>query len=168
MSIFDIFSRNKSVKNLTKEEFYFLRNVTFLNGLNRLELKLFSRLLHRREFEKNEWVFREDYPHTVLYIIAEGNIDIILEKNREEEINLVTLTSEDYFGEVGLFTDSQRTASARAASDAVLYAVSQKEFQVFINEHPRTASKILFQFAGKLSKDLIRTNRKLKAINDPE
>ncbi len=168
MSILDIFSREKKVKNLTKEEFYFLRNVPFLHGLNRLELKLFSRLLHKRVFEKDEWIFREDYPHTVLYIIAEGQVDIILEKKREEAINLVTLGHEDYFGEVGLFTESQRTASAKAATHATLYAVSQKDFQVFINEHPRTASKVLFQFAGKLSQDLIRTNRKLKAINDSE
>ncbi|MCD4651194.1 MAG: cyclic nucleotide-binding domain-containing protein [Candidatus Cloacimonetes bacterium] len=160
MGLFNkLFDKETDHANLTKEEYYFLRNISFLKKLHRLELKLFSKLLNKRVFQPGEYIFKQGYPVAVLYMIKEGKIEIVLEKKD----NVVILTSLDkycFFGEPALFVETQRTASARAAVKSTLYAVSKKDFQEFIATHPKIGGKILFELGKRLSQMVIDTNQR--------
>ncbi|MEA1973111.1 MAG: cyclic nucleotide-binding domain-containing protein [Candidatus Cloacimonadota bacterium] len=133
----------------------------FFQNLSVGELKKFKHLYFERKYTKGEILFKEDYPHAVLYIIKSGSISITI-NTKEGAIELTKLYEGDYFGELGLFIDSLRTADVVAIEDCTLYAVSKNLFKTFIEKHPRIGSKILYSIAQKLSKDLTETNKMLK------
>ncbi len=149
-------------KEGNKLESSFLREIAFLKRLDFFELKTFSRLLHRREFKPGEVVFREGYPHAVLYIVKEGKIDIVLETDEKEPIKLAELTPKSFFGEIGLFIDTNRTATAFAAEESVLLAVSKVDFKDLIGKYPRIGVKIVYELGKRLSESLVDTNSKLR------
>ncbi len=149
-------------KEGNKLESSFLREIAFLKQLNYFELKTFSRLLHRRDFKPGEVVFREGYPHAVLYIVKEGKVDIVLEAGEDESIKLVELVPYAFFGEVGLFIDTNRTATAIASEDTVLLAVSKVDFKDMIEKYPRIGVKIVYELGKRLSESLVDTNAKLR------
>ncbi|PID28443.1 MAG: hypothetical protein CSB55_04610 [Candidatus Cloacimonadota bacterium] len=148
--------------NKLKPEFEFLKDVKFLKGLSTGELKQFSKLLHERKFKENEIIFKKGYPHAVLYIVGSGELKVILERDDSAVINLATVKKSDHFGEIGLFTESNRTATVIGKTDSVLYAVSKSDFTDFINIYPKISIKILYNISKSLCDKISKTNDKLK------
>ncbi len=164
MGLFGLFkTKDRDGKTL---EAKFLRQIAFLKQLDYFELKTFSRLLHQREYKPGEVVFREGYPHAVLYIVRQGNIDIVLEEGDAEPIKLAELPEKSFFGEIGLFIDTNRTATAIASQPTILFAVSKIDFQDFIHKFPRIGVKIVYELGKRLSDNIVETNKKLRGFTD--
>lgn len=162
MSLMGKVFKTQNTGYVSPELLSFLQNISFLRQLDRYELKLFARLLNSRLFKAGEYIFHENYPIAVMYIVADGEVDIILENDPQEAIILSTYYKFGHFGEMGLFIETNRTASARAKTDSVLYAVSKKDFEHFIQISPKIGVKILFELAVQLSNMVVQTNEKLK------
>lgn len=164
--LFNKMFRKFRKKKTAESGIEFLNQVRFLKNLNKSEKNKFAHLLIERKYKKDEVVFEENYPHAVLYIIKEGAAKVVIQR-KENQVELATLKAGDYLGEIGLFVDSTRTANVVTTEDSVLLAISKSAFKDFIDRHPKIGSKILYRFAKKLSKDLIKTNR-LLAKNESE
>ncbi len=157
-----MFKKLLSFKRKEKEasqEFAFLKKIPFLLNMRNSEIRLFSKLLIKRQYRKDEYIFKQDFPHTVLYFIASGEVEIIIDKNVEKPIRLATLSACSHFGEIGLFVDSKRTASAKAISNVILYAISKTDFHAFVHKFPRVGVKLLYNMGQNLSLSLIQSNQ---------
>ena len=63
--------------------------------------------------ERAEWIFKEGDPGESLYLIKSGMVQIVKEINGTD-VTLATLSDNEVFGEMALFSDLPRSASAQA------------------------------------------------------
>ncbi|HHI87701.1 MAG TPA: cyclic nucleotide-binding domain-containing protein [Candidatus Cloacimonetes bacterium] len=142
----------------------FLSEVELFDNLTRNERRNLSQHLYERKYKGEEIVFKKGYPNVVMYIVKEGELQTYLDTPEGE--NLKTIKPKDYFGEVGLFLEEERTATIVASKDSVLLGISKRDMSRFIDEYPRAGSKILRKLASVLCTHLIRTNETLASKRD--
>ncbi|MCD4829794.1 MAG: cyclic nucleotide-binding domain-containing protein [Candidatus Cloacimonetes bacterium] len=148
-------------KSNDESKFPVLKQVGFLQQLSGHERALFSHSLDRRDFRDGEWVFHQGFPQAVLFIVATGEVEIVLESAATQPAVLDTLGPASFFGETGLFIETQRTAGVRAKGNATLLAISQEDFNHFVQLNPRAGIKLLYGLGRRLSEMLARTNDRL-------
>jgi CRP-like cAMP-binding protein len=98
-----------------------------------------------REFKAGDVIFKEGDPAQELFIIQSGAVEIRL-GNRILE----TLPQYSIFGEMALIDNAPRSATAVAASDVKLVAVSEKQFLFLISNTPYFALNVMRVMARRL------------------
>ncbi len=125
------------------------------------ELKKIYRIVHKREYKKNEEVFSAGDPGIGMYLVLEGRVGVYVIDTETEEENLVAeLSAGQSFGDVALFCDSLRTATIKTLSSTKLLGFCRHDLMGFINRTPNLGSKILIQLL-KLAGDRLEFNNKL-------
>ncbi len=154
--------RKKNAKSLNEERelIKFLSSVSLFESLTRSERKNLRQYIYVRNFKAGEQVFKKGYPNVICYIVKEGELNVYLDIEDKSHI-LNTLYPFDFFGEIGLFLEEERTASAVVVKDSVLLGVSKKDLTNFIDRFPRAGIKILYKFGEILSKHIIKLNKEL-------
>ncbi|TSA26830.1 cyclic nucleotide-binding domain-containing protein [bacterium] len=147
-----------------KDLIKFLSEVELFENLTRNERRNLSQHFYERKYKEDEIVFKKGYPNVVMYIVKEGELQTYLDSTEGE--NLKTIKPRDYFGEVGLFLEEERTATIVASKDSVLLGISKRDMNRLIDEFPRAGSKILRKLAAVLCTHLIWTNKNLASKRD--
>ena len=98
-----------------------------------------------RDFKAGDVIFLQGDPAKELFIIQSGEVEIRL-GNRVLE----TLPQYSIFGEIALIDNAPRSATAIAASDAKLVAVSEKQFLFMISSTPYFALNVMRVMARRL------------------
>ncbi|MGN6748979.1 MAG: Crp/Fnr family transcriptional regulator [Xanthobacteraceae bacterium] len=98
-----------------------------------------------RDFKAGDVIFREGEPAQELFIVQSGEVEIRL-GNRLLE----TLPQYSIFGEMALIDNAPRSATAIAATDARLVAVSEKQFLFLISNTPYFALNVMRVMARRL------------------
>ena len=140
----------------------FLQDIPLFDGLKSSEIVRLERNLHLREYKEGETIFSEGEPGAALYIIKKGFVNIY-KINGEEKFLLVRLLPGNFFGELALFDESPRSATAIAAKDATLYALSQADLAQFSEKNPDIGFKISMRLGGILSQRLRMANSQIEA-----
>jgi CRP-like cAMP-binding protein len=152
-------SSNRNI-NDDKELIKFLSKVTLFGKFTANERKNLRQYIYVRQFNAGEQIFKKGYPNVVFYILKEGELKVYLERE-EGEIEVNRLKPLDFFGEIGLFLEENRTASAVAVKDSVLLAISKRDLANFIGRFPRAGTKILYKLGEILSTYIIELNKKI-------
>lgn len=139
----------------------FLKGLSLFSTLTKGERINLSRFIYQRQYKKNEIIVKKGYPNVVFYIVQKGELLIYLEHG-EEQIELRRVGEKEFFGEIGIFLEEDRTASVKATMDSTLLAIPTTEFQKFIDQYPRAAAKILFNMGQVLANNILRLNNKLQ------
>ena len=106
-------------------------------------------------YQKAEYIIKEGETDKRMYIILEGSVKISL-SDGTDKIVVATLKKGDFFGEMSLFNDAPRSASAIAIGDVKLaYIDNIKQLKIFIENNPSFASKMVHILAKRLA----RTNQ---------
>ena len=82
----------------------FLSQIPIFSGLDDEELEFLARVCSQREYPKDTYIIRKDEPGLSLFIVRSGVVDVVLEQSPGPSIPISTLRSEEYFGEISLFT----------------------------------------------------------------
>lgn len=98
--------------------------------------------MERLEVPADEVVIRQGDPADRLYVIARGEVDVTRHDSEQGEVTVAQLGPGQFFGEVGLMTESRRTASVRARTDASLLALNQGAFTEMLQESETTAAEL--------------------------
>jgi len=89
-----------------------------------------------------EIICREGDRAASMFVIQSGKVDII--KNMPEgEIKLTTLKAGEIFGEMSLFDNEPRSATARASGEATVLTIDKEKFFAKASSDPTLAFNIL-------------------------
>lgn len=88
-------------------------------------------------YPKDRVIVNKGDEANALYVLIEGELAVYLADAEEgREIILNTLKPGDYFGELGLLGEEQRTASVKALSPAKVASIDRAALLEFIAERP--------------------------------
>ncbi len=104
------------------------------------------------EFKAGETIFRKGDPGTRMYLLQEGEVEVIQEF-AGVETQLAVLKRKDFFGEMSILEKEPRSHLVRALSDAKLVEIGRADFQVLLRRSPDVAIRMV----GKLSSRLAAT-----------
>jgi serine phosphatase RsbU (regulator of sigma subunit) len=130
-----------------------LRTVPFLKGLSGADYAALARRSRERAFKAGTTIFREGSQGTTLWIIKDGDVDIVKGQGRDE-VTLVTRRAGEYFGEMGIIEGAKRSATTRARSDVTLIEVPGDVVMKTLLKH----SSLLLETARQLSSNLRRAD----------
>jgi len=121
-----------------------LKAIPIFTDLSRRELASVERILHRREYQKDEVVFRQDEPGIGMYIIESGRVGIISDPGGVE---LSVLGDGDFFGELPLLDSAPRSATAIARTHCRILGFFQPDLFSLIERDPRLGVKLVMHLA---------------------
>ncbi|HOK40169.1 MAG TPA: cyclic nucleotide-binding domain-containing protein [bacterium] len=134
-----------------------------------------------KTFKKGSVIFLEGDIGEEMYIIVEGEIEIsktykLVDINNEAELYLGSdcqvlsiLKAGDFFGEMALLNQRERSATAIALTDVKLIAIDKKNFEVLLGKTNPIILQILKSLSNRLREAdkyprLIPQEQKLKSI----
>ncbi len=136
-----------------KDIFTLLRGIPIFEDLSRRDLKALERILHRRKYHAGEYVFREGDPGLGMYIIEQGEVSIVSESQSKE---ISRLRKGEFFGEMALFNDRPRNASAVAYEETRLFGFFQPDLFGLLETRPKIGVKVVLKLARILSERLYK------------
>ena len=148
----------KNIQRTQSETEIALKQVPIFEKLTRSELKEISKIVHTREFLKDEYVFKFNTPGLGMYIILKG--EIIIEG--DDATQFARLKSGDFFGETALISEDKRSANAKALTDTHIIAFFRSDLLEIIRRNPSFGTKILFNLSNIMAKRLRESNSLLQ------
>ncbi len=115
-----------------------------LKRMSQLERYEFLQLSHRRRFKAGEYVYYQNDPGTGFYMIEQGAVELLYQEEQTDNAEQLTiLNAPQSFGAFSVDYLVRRKASARCATDAVLYGFFITDYQTLGKRHPRIALRFL-------------------------
>jgi CRP/FNR family transcriptional regulator, cyclic AMP receptor protein len=127
-----------------------LRSIPMFQGLTEEDLSALSSKLVERTFPAGKAIMAQGDAGSEMYIVATGHVNIFLPGESSRRVSLKDIARGEYFGELALFDDKPRSASALATTDAVLLALSRETLSSYLADRPRAAMNILQTMAERL------------------
>ncbi len=121
----------------------FLASVPMFSSLEDDELNKLAQLFQSVSVDENEIIFKKGDLGDILYIIQSGSVKISVEGIHHEVITLITLEKGNFFGELTLFDQSPRTATATAFEKSDLLTLQREQFITFMKGHPDVAINMI-------------------------
>lgn len=106
---------------------------------------LFSDPSKLRSYAAGETIFKAGDPGTEMFIVQEGEVDIVIKGAVVE-----TVGTEHFFGELALIDEAPRSADAVARSACKLLPLNQREFTFLVDEIPFFAIRVMKVLADRL------------------
>lgn len=103
------------------------------------------------EFGVGEYIFREGDPGNEMYIVQNGEVEIVALSHGEAH-RLAILEEGDFFGEMAILEDLPRTASARAHTPCSLLEIDEGTFNQLIRHNPEISIRMLRKLCHRLRK----------------
>jgi MFS family permease len=107
----------------------FVQRVPVLSSLPHRALDDLASRIELGKVPEGTDIVREGDVGDRLYILKEGEAEVVARGEGESEIELATLSKNDYFGEIALLRDVPRTATVRSRGPVELYSLGREDFQ---------------------------------------
>jgi uncharacterized membrane protein len=120
-----------------------LRSIPLFEGLSEEDLGALARALEIRTFKAGSMIFEYGDAGDAMYIVDSGDVNIHLPGDGSNRISLKDLARGEFFGELSLFDEKPRSASALATTDAVLLELDRPTLENYLERRPRAAMAIL-------------------------
>ncbi len=143
------------------QDLIFLKQNPIFHEVLSEELKEVSAIAYERKWQQNERIVTEGEPGTSLFLIKQGSVRITKLVN-QKETTLATLNTGSLFGEMVLFEDAPRSASAYAIENCLLLIIEKEELIRVIEHFPGIAIQ-LFKVMGSR---LRTANEKVKELTE--
>ena len=154
---------NFFTKSKTDSIVDFLKSISLFEDLKTGEILRLERTLHKRHYRKGEVIFNEGEPGAALYIVKEGEVEIVINYDTEPII-LTKLSSGMFFGEIALFDETPRSATVVASKESEIIALSKPDFILFSQKEPFIGLKIVMRLGEILSIRLKRSNKQIEEL----
>jgi CRP-like cAMP-binding protein len=127
-----------------------LRKMPFFAGLPTARLKLIAYTAEVVEFAPGETIVRQGDPADAVYILAEGEADVLLQDDDGHQIVLATMGRHSLFGETAVISKGRRTATVRARDRVVTFKISAEVFLDLVRQSPEISMQVMTVLAQRL------------------
>jgi CRP/FNR family cyclic AMP-dependent transcriptional regulator len=127
-----------------------LRSIPMFEGLSDDDLMILSEGMTERRFLAGEKIFDQGDRGTEMFIVIEGLVNIHLPGEAARRVSLKDVGRGEHFGELALFDDKPRSATAQATRDTVLLELTRQTLSAYVERRPRAALPILATMAARL------------------
>jgi CRP-like cAMP-binding protein len=134
---FNLFNSPSDLPRITE-----LRAITLFKDLNPRELREVDELLHERTYQKGEIIFDAGDVGLGLFIVVSGRVQASSTRQGAENLS-AEFCCGDFFGEISLFDDSQRTSRVIATEPSRVLALFRTEFFSLLERNHSIGTKIL-------------------------
>ena len=135
-----------------------LTKIVLFQDLEDESLDTLAPLLIAKEFRAGTVIFREMDDSDALYIVERGTVVVSKQVSGDVEMVLTRFAPGDFFGEMGLFDNAPRSASANAETDTLLWRLERGVFHDIFSHHPDMAAKICYRLVTIFIERLRVTN----------
>ena len=137
-----------------------LRKVPLFSQLAPSELERVVEIARERTYPRNSVILFEDDPGDALYVVAQGQVKVVLIGEDGREVILSVMGEGEFFGEMALVDDEPRSAHVIAMEDSTLLVLRREDFQGLLAQTPGIALALL----RELSRRLRRVDEKVGSL----
>lgn len=130
-----------------------LAQTRLFNGLDRATLAALAAEGHERSYRRHASIFQEGDPGDAFHVIVDGSVKVYVTSTHGEEMVLTTMRPPDTLGEVSLFDEGLRSASAEALEPVRLLTFARSTVLGLAARDPRIYESML-RGAGELLRRL--------------
>jgi CRP/FNR family transcriptional regulator, cyclic AMP receptor protein len=129
--------------------------------LSPAELARLAELARVQRFNAGDVVFEEGDLGDSLFVIVQGQVEVVRRQPSGEVHPLITLSAPEFFGEMGLIDKDYRSATVRAKTDADLLQLTAQDLRAFRQSHGDGFTFVVVNIARSLSARLREANARL-------
>jgi CRP/FNR family transcriptional regulator, cyclic AMP receptor protein len=144
-----------------------VRQIELFTGLLDDEIDTLIRHSKIRSLVEDEALFLQGDESDFFAVIIDGRIQITKHTEKETPVSLASLTRGDTLGEIALFDNETRSASAVASEPTTVLILSRSSFDLLIDQHPRCGTKLLRKLAIILCSHLRKTSKLFAETIEP-
>ena len=131
------------------EKIICLKKVPIFENLTEEELFALSRIALEKDYKPGETILKEGEPGHELYIIVDGEVEIIKERDGNK-ISLATIGPFNYLGEMSIFDNQPHSATAIPARNTQAMVLPEEAFRDVVLEFPEIGLEIIKVFCKRL------------------
>ena len=135
-----------------------LRQVPMFRDVDPARLKLLAFTSERVQFAGGQRFFSQGDPSDAAYVILEGRAGVLL-NTPSGDIQVAELGSNALVGEMGILSDTPRSATIMAAEPTTALRIDKRVFLELLAQFPQMSLAIMRELAKRLE----RTNAQLVA-----
>ena len=147
----------------------FLKQSDVFFQLTPAQLELVANLCQELTYQPGDIIFKENSSSQELYIIALGEVEILIShggeepSKKEEETIIAKLRRGQSFGEVALVDEGLRSASARAAEGETRLLVIPRDRLIMLCEtYPQLGYRLMHNLAADLAMKIRNTDLRIR------
>jgi CRP-like cAMP-binding protein len=127
-----------------------LREVPLFAQLREGDIQRIMQAARSRTYPKNSVIVFEDDPGDALYVVAKGQVKVVLIGDDGREVILSVLGEGEFFGEMALIDDEPRSAHVIAMEDSELLVLRREDFEGILTQSPPIALAMLKELTRRL------------------
>ena len=147
----------------------FLKQSDVFFQLTPAQLELVANLCQEFKYQAGDFIFKENSTGKELYIIAQGEVEILIHHGttepptKEGETVIATLRRGQSFGEVALVDEGLRSASARAGEGETRLLVIPRDRLIMLCEtYPQLGYRLMHNLAADLAMKIRNTDLRIR------
>jgi CRP-like cAMP-binding protein len=127
-----------------------LQRVPLFSQLSPADLQRVVAVAREKSYPKNSVILFEDDPGDALYVVASGQVKVVLIGDDGREVILSVLGEGEFFGEMSLLDDEPRSAHVIAMEDSDLLVLRREDFEGILMHSPPIALALLRELTRRL------------------
>lgn len=131
-----------------------LKEIGLFGGLEDHTLEEFVRSLDLVRTEPGEVVFKEGEAGREMFIVLEGEIEILKKSKRARETRVALLGPGDWFGEMSILDIMPRSATVRALAPTRLLRLSAQHLDALYRKDVKAYAMVVLNVAREISRRL--------------
>jgi len=144
------------------KELIALKRVPLFSTLTLEQLGSIDRLMVTRTYVKDEPIFTKGDVGSEMFVVLEGEIRIHLD-HEGREVTLARIGPSMVLGEMAVFDEQPRSASAQASVDTTVRVLRRDKLRAVVHEHP----EVLLEFVKNLSQRIRVMDEQLASQGPP-
>jgi CRP/FNR family cyclic AMP-dependent transcriptional regulator len=131
-----------------------LRDIGLFGALSDEVLAYLVRQLKAKRVEAGEVMFREGDPAREMYVILDGEMEVLKKSRRGREQRVAILGPTDSFGEMSILDMQNRSASVRALGPSRILRLSTEDMDALYRYDLKSYTLIILNIAREVSRRL--------------
>lgn len=127
-----------------------LVNIDLFKGISPRDLQLLAQSVTLRRYPAGQLIFNYGDVGLSMYIVVRGDVNIHIPGESSRRLSLKDISQGEPFGELALFDNRPRSASALATTEVEVLELTRSTFLDYIERHPNVAIALLQTLSARL------------------